>query len=843
MGCSAGLLKINALVLWIFILLQLFILTNILYKADPLVDSPIACLHVASSPEFDSNFHLEVALESGKLVNPVSLAWDSLGRLWALDRCPANSSEEGETKTVSRIWILEDSDNDGSLDEQKLFSSLPYELKSITVGLGGVWALSDVNLILISDWNNDDVPDKSPVVVVDVLNEDGNSASASCKLRWGNDGWLYCAHSNSSQSISTLTEATKKERIEVANGVWRFHPTKRKIEIVSNLTFGPSIIDWDENGYVFVAGNWSNGQRNLLKHSFLELSQSPTNHTLRSNSSEKNAGPSALSDAADRGQMYNSNQFPEKYRGKLVVVKGSEIVSEEFGTWNQTSQSIEGSVLALIPDKDFITSDLCVAFDGSIYVAGHTRKANAELDSKLTTPSNIIYKLTYGQMTTYNSHDIHNQTDETLISFIESSNACIVAQSRLEMATRNQTARIMGNTFGKIATKLRSPEDSKHRLQYLLTLLGCGMNGNFLIQPLLKDGNEHVRIHALRTLCDSTRVPFDHTMDVFGLLQTEKSEFVRSHILGLLPRLRGKAWWQIVQALFDYEGFQSNVDQVDLAWYAIKKMVIEQPRQGTALVLRIAGQNLIKKSREANDSQADEQKAQFQAKLLHLAIRDFIALVDQEPNPLSILLQSAGNSRPELQQQILVELYSQLYGRKQMEQPATWEIFSARFKNSVDPHIRLIVTKLDSIFGSGLTLEQLSNIVRQTDDLPECRQRALHSIEAVDPVAACRIAFEFTKDPSLQKTAQSIILENGDLDAVKKLTELQLDDSQSVPSFQVSLVDGLLKRQEFLPLMIEAIENNRIDRGLISSDAVRQLIDRAPPELRERAKKLWPDVN
>src|SRR5688572_8991312 len=95
--------------------------------------------------------------------NPISMAWDSRGRLWIAENYTyAERTLKFDAKLRDRVLIFEDRDGDGRHDARRVFTDQVQRLTSVEVGRGGVWLMCPPQLLFIPDRDADGVPDGFP---------------------------------------------------------------------------------------------------------------------------------------------------------------------------------------------------------------------------------------------------------------------------------------------------------------------------------------------------------------------------------------------------------------------------------------------------------------------------------------------------------------------------------------------------------------------------------------------------------------------------------------------------------------------------------------------------------
>ncbi len=185
--------------------------------------------------------------------NPIAMVWDARGRLWVAENYTyAERALKFDLRFRDRIVVLTDGGGDGRHRERRVFTDDLQRLSSVEVGHGGVWALCPPQLLFIPDRNGDAVPDGPAEVVLDGFTvPTENFHGFANGLRFGPDGWLYgrCGASAPGEIGRPGTPAA--DRIPVRGTVWRYHPVRQVVEVLSSGTTNPWGHDWDERGELF----------------------------------------------------------------------------------------------------------------------------------------------------------------------------------------------------------------------------------------------------------------------------------------------------------------------------------------------------------------------------------------------------------------------------------------------------------------------------------------------------------------------------------------------------------------------------------------------------------------
>ena len=82
--------------------------------------SPEASLKTFNLPK---GYHLELVASEPMIKEPVAIAWDGNARMYVAEMLTymQDADASGEQRPVSRVSLLEDTDNDGKMDKSSIF--------------------------------------------------------------------------------------------------------------------------------------------------------------------------------------------------------------------------------------------------------------------------------------------------------------------------------------------------------------------------------------------------------------------------------------------------------------------------------------------------------------------------------------------------------------------------------------------------------------------------------------------------------------------------------------------------------------------------------------------------
>ncbi|MEN8693814.1 MAG: PVC-type heme-binding CxxCH protein [Akkermansiaceae bacterium] len=267
---------------------------------------------------------LELFAAEPQIVNPISLAWDEKGRLWAAETIDYPNEIKAERVGNDKIKILEDTNGDGRCDKVTVFADGLNIPTSLTFANGGIYVHHAAETLFLKDTDGDDQADIREVVLRGWGT--GDTHAGPSNLRYGLDNQLwgtvgYSAYNNDGQKFGM--------------GVYRFQKDGSNLEFLhqfNNNTWG---LGFNDIGDVF--GSTANNNPSFFGsipatafpeknrdggkgQSAVLISSSPTFHPITPNIRQVDVFGGYT--AAAGHAFANSANFPESWRGKMAFVAG-----------------------------------------------------------------------------------------------------------------------------------------------------------------------------------------------------------------------------------------------------------------------------------------------------------------------------------------------------------------------------------------------------------------------------------------------------------------------------------------------------------------------------------------
>ncbi|WP_395737356.1 PVC-type heme-binding CxxCH protein [Prosthecobacter sp.] len=389
-----------------------------LYNSEPGNPTPMAAGDALKALHLPEGFKATLFAAEPEVQNPIGMSWDAKGRMWVAENYTyAERSKRFELGLKDRVIILEDKDWDGVAETRKVFTEDVQMLTSVEVGRGGVWLMCPPQVLFIPDRNGDDVPDGEPEVVLDGFTvARDNYHNFANGLRFGPDGWLYGRCGHSCPGRLGVPGTPEEKRVPMKGGIWRFHPEKKIVEVLTHGTTNPWGHDWDANGEMFFI-NTVTGHLWHLMHGAHLMDSSKENpfvyekldtiadhyHYDRSGSwtaSRDGKANNLGGGHAHIGMMiYQAEQWPEKYRGKLFTLNmhGRRANVERLERNGSGYVGRHEPDVFLSDDPWFRGIEISTGPDGSGFILDWSDTGECHESTGVHRTSGRIFRVSYGE--------------------------------------------------------------------------------------------------------------------------------------------------------------------------------------------------------------------------------------------------------------------------------------------------------------------------------------------------------------------------------------------------------------------------------------------------------------
>jgi putative membrane-bound dehydrogenase-like protein len=206
----------------------------------PTTTQPLSPEESAKKWHVREGYRIELVAAEPVVLDPVAFDWDEQGRLWVIEMADYPLGMDGNGKAGGRVVRLEDTDNDGRYDKRTVIvSDLSYPTGILT-WREGVIVTAAPDIFFIS-------PDGTKKVLYTGFST-GNQQLRVNGLRWGMDGWVYCAAGAHHGGYNKGTQIECKltgEKIDLGSRDFRFKPDTGEFDPQSGPSqFGRARDDW-----------------------------------------------------------------------------------------------------------------------------------------------------------------------------------------------------------------------------------------------------------------------------------------------------------------------------------------------------------------------------------------------------------------------------------------------------------------------------------------------------------------------------------------------------------------------------------------------------------------------
>ncbi|WP_299470125.1 PVC-type heme-binding CxxCH protein [uncultured Gimesia sp.] len=459
-----------------------------------------------------------------RISSPSSMDVDSQGRVWICEVVNYRANLRGivTRKEGDRILILEDTNGDGTADKTTVF----YQGADVN-GSQGICVLGNQvivaaspNVFLFTDENNDGKADKKELLFKTAGGEHDHSAHAAI---FGPDGKLYWNFGNSGKQVfdrdgKPILESNGHPVIDNGKPYWggmvfRCNLDGSDFEVLGHNFRNNYEITVDSFGTLWQSDNDDDGNRGVRinyvmeygNYGYLDQLTGASWKTPRTGMHEdiplrhwhlRDPGvvPNLLQTGAGSPTgicIYEGSLLPKKYQGEIIhsdagpnVVRAYPVKKEGAGYEAEIANIITSE-----KDNWFRPSDVCIAPDGSLFVAdwydpgvGGHRIGDQER----------------GRIFRIAPPDAKYQFDKLDLSTIEGAIAGIKSPN---LATRylawNKLHDLQEQALPQLE-ELYQSDNQRNRARALWLLAGIQGKTNQYVDRAMKDSNPDIRITGLR---------------------------------------------------------------------------------------------------------------------------------------------------------------------------------------------------------------------------------------------------------------------------------------------------------------------------------------------------------
>ena len=548
-------------------------------------------------------FDVNVWASEPMITQPMAFCWDDRGRMWIAENRDYETRKSGFSNGGdSRILILEDTDRDGVADHSKVFlEGIPFPA-AIAVGFDGLFLGAPPNLLFIPDRDGDDVGDMNDLEVLLTGWGIRDRHETINSLHWGPDGWLYGLEGFATPSKIRKPagqghlyghrepfprDLLRAEGVDINGGVWRYHPTKERFEVVAHGFSNPWGIDYDAKGQLFISAC-------VIPHLFHVIPGG-----IYHRQGGKHFNPYVYSDirtivnhrhrsAHGGARVYLSDAFPPEHQGRLFMANIHEhaVLTDVLEPQGSGFVAHHGDDFLLANNAQWIGFSMEIGPEGAVYVLDwHDADiCGKEVVHKDTgrifriTPETSLAKDWEGRYS-----DLKAMSDEQLVGLQLSKSDWHARRARVLLQSRASQRDISAAARKELRGIFRAHSNPDVRLRAMWAIHVTGGFTNRVLIKALSDSDEYVRGWAIQLLCEDLDPPAAALKKFARMARREKSPVVRLYLAGALQRMEHDARWPIAAGLVGHDEDSDDHNIPKMIWFAMESLVPESPDRALEL--------------------------------------------------------------------------------------------------------------------------------------------------------------------------------------------------------------------------------------------------------------------
>jgi putative membrane-bound dehydrogenase-like protein len=809
---------------------------------------PMAAEAAAKAMKLPAGFRATVFASEPDVQNPIAMTWDSRGRLWVAENFTyAENKQRFDLSFRDRVLVFEDTNHDGVADSRVVFTDRVQMLTSVEVGHGGVWLMCPPQVLFIPDANADLVPDGPAQVVLDGFEvAQANYHNYANGLRFGPDGWLYGRCGGSCPGRIGAPGTPTEQRFALEGGMWRYHPVRRSVEVLTAGTTNPWGHDWNEFGELFfvntVNGHFWHGIPGAHFNRPFNLDPNPRTYetidthadhyhfdTGKSWTASRDGAANSLGGGhAHCGAMfYSGNQWPKEYHGQFLTMNfhGRRLNQEAVVRRGSGYVASHRPDFALMADPFFRGMDLSVGPDGTVTMIDWSDTGECHESTGVHRTSGRIYQIAYGdERLALPVKDIASLTAGELIAIHEGGDEWSVRQARLALHQRVADGDSLDQEFAVLKQFVAS-NDPLTAVRAAMTLVACGRADNETAMSWLTLRHEHLRAWGVRALVDS--FPID---DVYGpratvkqvdesLLetfvkqaQTDESALVRLQLASALQRMPVDKRARLATALMTRAEDANDHNLPLLVWYGLMPVAESDP-----------------------SSLVDVAMTSLWPKTQLLIARRLAEDMHQQMQPMNELLLEASKADDSVKSNIARGIADAMKGWAKAPEPANWRAFSASVDQANEP-LTALVRELGVVFGDGRAMSEIRTLVLDEKAEIGVRRSALISLVNQKPDDLKDICVKLLGDQRLSAIAAKGLAADENADNAKLLIK---NFGRFRGTDRAGIIATLVSRKTFASELVDAIGRGEISRSMLSAYDARQIRSFGDEALNSRLADAW----
>jgi putative membrane-bound dehydrogenase-like protein len=757
-----------------------------------------------------AGFEVKLAAAEPMITQPMAFCWDDRGRLWVAENRDYETRSKGfSADGNSRILILEDTNGDGKFDTRKVFlDSIPFP-SAIAVGFDGLWLGAPPNLLFVPDKNHDDKAD-GPLEVrltgwgIQDRHEVFNSFS------WGPDGWLYgCQGFATRSTVGKPADGGKilrkgdpfpvempvKDGQYLDGGVWRYHPTKDRFEVVAHGFSNPWGLDFDDHGQMFITACviphlWHvipggiyhrQGGSHINPYVFDDI-KTIANHSHRS--------------AHGGARIYLADEFPREYRGRIFMANLHEhdVITDILEPSGSGFVGHHGDEPLFAHDNAWVGFSMEIGPDGAAYVLDW-HDSDICGDAIHDKDTGRIYRLAPKGLLGMQGINLAAHTDLELVGLLTHRNDWYSRRARVLLQHRAAAGQLNADVPAKLWELFAQSKTSAHQLRALWALhITQNLPADRLL-PLLDHAEPYIRGWAIQLLGEDRAYSPSALAKFTAMAEKDCSPIVRLYLAAALQRISMAERWPIAQNLVAHAEDAADHNLPKMLWFGIEPMVEADASRAMTLATHSRIPRLVP----------------------YIARR---AIADRKLEPVAATLLS--NTDLALRLQLLEGARDGLksLGRNAVTKPQIWDEAFATLEATRDAKLTEFTAQIGQLFGDAKAADAQLAVLKDPAAPIERRRQILTAFARDAYAAALPVVLSLLDEPAVRRDAIRALASFDDPQVAATL----INRYAKLPTAEKSeVVSALSARRSTANALVAELKKNTIPKTDVTAFDARQL--------------------
>jgi putative membrane-bound dehydrogenase-like protein len=755
-------------------------------------------------------FEAKLAAVEPMITQPMAFCWDDRGRLWVAENRDYETRGTGfSADGNSRILILEDTDGDGKFDTRQVFlEGIPFPA-AIAVGFDGLWLGAPPNLLFVPDKDHDDKADGAFEVRLTGWGIQDRHETLN-SFHWGPDGWLYGCQGFATRSTvgkpadggkifrkgdSFPAEIPVKDGQYIDGGVWRYHPTKDRFEVVAHGFSNPWGIDFNDHGQIFITACviphlWHvipggiyhrQGGRHINPHVYDDI-KTIADHRHRS--------------AHGGARIYLADEFPKEYRDRIIMANIHEhnVITDILKPSGSGFIGHHGDEPLCANDNAWVGFSMEIGPDGAAYVLDwhDTEICGSAVHDKET---GRIYRLAPKGLPGKTGINLAAQSDLELVGLLTHRNDWYSRRARVLLQHHAAAGQLDAAVPAKLWELFAQSKTSAHQLRALWALhITQNLPADRLL-PLLDHAEPYVRGWAIQLLGEDRNYSPAALAKLAAMAEKDSSPIVRLYLAAALQRMPLADRWPIANNLVAHAEDAADHNLPKMLWFGIEPMVEADATRALAL--------------------ATQSKIPL---LVPYIARRAIAAKQLEPVAAALLSNTDLALRLQLVEGVRDGLKS--LGRNGVTKPKNWDEAFAALDATKDAKLADLTAQIGQQFGDAKAADAQLAVLKDKAAPIERRRQILTAFARDAYAAALPVVMSLLDEPAIRR------------DAIRALASF--DTPQVAPTLikryatlsaaeKAEVVLTLSTRRSNASALVAALKNNTIPKTDVTASDARQL--------------------